>query len=148
MSPEQGERYVLSSGGQTRSVITGGMAMSTQDETLALTFRIRDEVIWQVTGIGIENDQWYHVVATWNRYGNLTAYLNGVQNSQAAPKAYEETNKKTRSVLYLGKPNRNDEKYSNVALDERLFWQRVLTSEEVNTVYSMYFIQKIKAQYV
>ena len=92
--------------------------MSTAHETLTLTFRIRDEAIWEITGISIENDQWYHIVATWNRQGNLTTYLNGVHNGQADPETYAQTNPKTTSVLYLGRPNRNDEKYSNVTLDE------------------------------
>ena len=144
LSFKKNTRYILSSGGQTRSVITGGMSMSIEDEAIVFMFRIRDVALWQITGIGIENDQWYHVAATWNIDGNLTAYLNGIQNGQADPGTYEQTNPKTSSVMYLGRPNRNDEKYSNVSLDEMFFWPRVLTSEEVKIVHSMYFMQKIK----
>ena len=138
------ERFILSSGGQTRSVTKGGMSLSIEEAGLVFACRIRDVAFWQITGIGIENDQWYHVAVTWNRGGNLTAYLNGVEKGQADPKTYDQKNPKTTSVLYLGRPNRNDEKYSNVSLDELCFWPRVLTSEEIKIVYSMYFMQKIK----
>ena len=119
--------------------------MSIEDESIVFMFQNkRRGTLANRRCLVFENDQWYHIAAIWNIDGNLTAYLNRIQNGQADPRTYEQTNEKTWSVMYLGRPNRNDEKYSNVSLDELCFWPRVLTSEEVKIVYSMYFMQEIK----
>ena len=44
------------------------------------------------------------------------------------------------SVMHVGKPNNNNIKYDEIYLDDWYFWNRVLSSRDVETVYSMYFM--------
>ena len=68
------DRYILSSGSQTKKLITGGMALITKHGSLRIAFRIRDTAKWLIDDILIEADQWYHVSATWSKDGYLAWY--------------------------------------------------------------------------
>ena len=50
------DRYILSSGAQSRKVITGGMALYTKHGSLGIGFRIRATSKWLIDDILIEAD--------------------------------------------------------------------------------------------
>ena len=134
-----GDRYILSSGGQTSSVVTGGMTLFTMFGTLRLTYRIRDPPqIWSVEDMVIEADQWYHVTATWSQDGDLSVYLNGNLWNQVSAVGATVGGATTSSVMYAAKPNNFEGEYGEICLDEWLFWRRVLSGEEVKTVSAVY----------
>ena len=135
------ERYILSSGGQTRNLITGGMALSVKYGKLVTTFRISGTAQWLIDDISIEADQWYHVSATWNKDDDLTGYINGIQWKQVGSASPTVGRSTVSSTMHVGKPNNGDRLYGNVSLDDWYFWEKVLSSDDMETVYSMYFMQ-------
>ena len=108
---------------------------------LLIVFRIRGTGQWRIDDISIEADQWYHVSATWNKDGALTGYINGVQWKQVGSTSYSVGSSPVSSNMHVGKPNNGNTLYGNVSLDDWYFWDRVLSSGDMETVYSMYFMQ-------
>ena len=47
----------------------------------------------------------------------------------------------SQSAMHVGKPNKNNIKHGEVSLEDWYFGGRVLSSRDVGTVYSMYFMQ-------
>ena len=135
------DRYILSSGGQTKKLITGGMALITKHGSLRIAFRIRDTAKWLIDDILIEADQWHHVSATWSKDGYLTCYVNGIKRKKVGSSSVFSSSSTVSSVMHVGKPNNNNIKHGEVSLDDWYFWNRVLSSGDVETVYSMYFMQ-------
>ena len=132
---------ILSNRGQTKNLITGGMALATKHGSLKIIFRIRATAKWLIDDILIEADQWYHVSATWNKDGYLTGYIDGVQWKQVDSTSPAVSSPTISSSMHVGKPNNNNIKHGEVILDDWYFWDRVLSSGDVETVYSMYFMQ-------
>ena len=141
MEVDVNEGYILSSGGQTKNLITGGVALMVTYGKLVVVFRIRGTAQWRIDDIAIETDQWYHVSATWNKDGDLTGYINGIQRKQVGSASYSVGSSTILSTMHVGKPNNGNTLYGNASLDDWYFWERVLSSGEVETVYSMYFMR-------
>ena len=142
LNPSLGDFYILSTGGQTYSVTTGGMTLYTMAGTLRLAFIRRNPAKrWMIDDIYIEGDEWYHVAATWNKDGNLTGYINGKLWDQVTSTVASVTSPVASSVVFAGKPNSYKGKYGEVHLDDWCFWRRILTNEEVQIIYNLYFIK-------
>ena len=141
LNPSIGDRYIISSGGQTSTVITGGMALLTLGGNLQIRFITRNPARrWAIADIVIEGDEWYHVAATWNKDGYLTGYINGKQWAQVTSSVWSMASAVASSVMYAGKPNNYEGEYGEISLDDWCFWRRVLTNEEVQIIYDLYFI--------
>ena len=103
LNPSIGDRYILSSGGQTYSVTTGGMTILTLGGNLRIGFITRNPPRrWAIDNIVIEGDEWYHVAATWNKDGYLTGYINGKQWAQVTSSVASMSSAAASSVMYAG----------------------------------------------
>ena len=141
LNPSVGDRYILSSGGQTYSVTTGGMTLLTLGGKLRIGFITRNPPRrWAIDNIAIEGDEWYHLAATWNKDGYLTGYINGKQWAQVNSAVASMSNAAASSVMYAGKPNNYEGEYGEISLDDWCFWRRVLKIEEVEIIYDLYFM--------
>ena len=131
--------YFISSGGQTRSVITGGMALLAKNNGLWIDFRGRpDGKLWTISEINAAANNWFHLTITWNKYDDLIVYINGIERYRVSAVSYTATNARTSSVMHLGKPNSALDKFVNFSLDEWFFWGRNLSGEVVGLIYSLY----------
>ena len=73
--------YFISSGGQTRSVISGGMALLAKNSGLWISFRLRTGTnVWTISGITVAANNWFHLAITWNKYDDLIIYINGIES--------------------------------------------------------------------
>ena len=141
LNPSLGDLYILSSGGQTSTVSTGGMTLLTKAGTLRFSFVTRNPAKqWVINDIVVNGDEWYHVAATWNKDGYLTAYINRKQWAQVTSNVASLNSPVASSVMFVGKPNNYEGKYGEVHLDDWCFWRRVLTNDEVKIIYDLYFI--------
>ena len=160
--PTTAEKYFISSGGQTRSVITGGMTLLAKTTGLWIDFRLRpDGKLWSITEITAEPNSWFHLAITWNKYGELTVYINGieryrvsgvaygptssttssvmhVERYRVSGVAYGPTSSTTSSVMHVGKNSVGLTSFSNFSLDEWFFWSKTLSSEMVTLIYNLY----------
>ena len=137
--PTTAEKYFISSGGQTRSVITGGMALLAKATGLWIDFRLRlDAKLWSITEITAEPNSWFHLAITWNKYGDLTVYINGIERHRASGVTYGPTSSTTSSVMHVGKNSVGLTSFSNFSLDEWFFWSKTLSNEMVTLIYNLY----------
>ena len=139
LHPSVDDRYILSSGGQTFSVTTGGMALYTKYGYLSIRFVTRTPPkIWAVEDVVVKSDTWHSVALTWRQDGDLTVYLDGKLQRQVSSTKATIVDPEASSVMYVGKNNIYEGKFGEVCLDEWFFWGRVLNSQEVRAVYSSY----------
>ena len=135
LDPGTGDRYILSSGGQTFHVTRGGMALYTKHGNLRISYITRNPPRhWAVEDMVIEGSKWYHIIATWSKDGDLAVYLNGNLHNQVGPNTATMKAASASSLMYVAKPNNYNGACGEVCLDEWLFWLRALSVEEVNTV--------------
>ena len=114
-----GDLYILSSGGQTSTVSTGGMTLLTKAGTLRFSFVTRNPAKqWVIDDIVVNGDEWYHIAATWNKDGYLTAYINRKQWAQVTSNVASLNSPVASSVMFVGKPNNYEGKYGEVHLND------------------------------
>ena len=82
----------------------------------------------------VNDGVWRHVVWTVDPAGVWVVYLNGVVVWQATGYAYPKA--LTRTSNFLGKSNWDGDPYFNGGLDEFRMYGRVLTSSDVQLVYT------------
>ena len=115
------------------------MTLLAKNNGLWISFRLRTGTnVWTISGITVAANNWFHLVITWNRYGDLIVYINGIERYRVSAVSYTATNARTSSVMHLGKPNNALEKFANFSLDEWFFWGRNLSGEVVGLIYSLY----------
>ena len=136
--PSSENKHIISSGGQTSAVTTGGMSILSNRDGLRITFRSRpDGKSWRVTNITPEPSTWFHLAITWNKYGYLTVYIDGneVGRVNAETTTFVGT---TSSIMRLGRKNNNLSNFGNFSVDEWFFWRYPLSREMVVAIYNLY----------
>ena len=114
-----GANYLVSSGGQTRSIINGGMAILAKQPGLMITFRSRpDGNLWAISGITANASTWFHLVITWNKHGHLIAYINGLEVGRESGSTPSFSSPSTSSDMHLGKSNKLNSYYGKFSMDD------------------------------
>ena len=130
---------VMSSGGQTRSVLTGGMALLFKNGKIGVLFssRILGKK-WSQDSFDVPIGQWFHLGISWHPDRSLVTSLNG----HFLPKVNGENlgfrNGTIPSYMHLGKPNNGYVLYGNFTIDEWYFWNYVLDKESMTMIYEQY----------
>ena len=131
-------KHIISSGGQTSAVTTGGMSIMSLADGLKVAFRSRpDGKRWHVTGIKPEANTWFHLVVTWNKYGYLTVYIDGNEVDKVCAETITFS-RATSSIMRLGRKNNNLSNFGNFSIDEWFFWKNTLSREMVVAIYNLY----------
>ena len=106
---------VFSSGGQSRRVNFGGIALLINRGHLRLHFRRREGARkWLArSDISIQGDTWVHVAGTWSLDGGVKLYLNGVLNDIGREDTYTLEGPHLPNTMYVGRVNTTEENYGN-----------------------------------
>ena len=137
--PTTGAKYFISSGGETRSIETGGMALLAKETGLWIDFRVRpDGKLWSISEISAVANSWFHLAITWNRYGDLTVFINGIERYRTSGEVQGFNSPATSSVIHVGKTNTGLTSFGNFSLDEWFFWSKTLSGEMVTLIYNLY----------
>ena len=101
------EKYILSSGGQTGSTATGGIAVFVRDGKLGVEVSIPyTRRRWITENINTESDEWFHLAETLSITGNLTEYVNGTHLPPVTSTSYSQSGG-IRSSMHFAKLNNN-----------------------------------------
>ena len=136
-----GEKYIISSGGQTRTTASGGISVLMKNGDLMIQIRIMFTSLSWILNLGeISTNQWFHLSATWTKDGNLTGYINGTWQNSVSSESYISQNSIVVSNMHIGKPNNVDTStyFGEVTLDEWYFWDNVLTTDHIKNLYEGY----------
>ena len=131
------DRYIITSGGHTKTVINSGMAVITKYGELRVEIKIRATAKAWKTGVTISPDQWCHLIVTWTKDGALTLYIDGTQEASVGAKGFTPSTATTSSSMTLGRPSGLSTKYGEVSMDDWFFWNYPLKPEEVETIYEL-----------
>ena len=140
-SMSSGEKYIISSGGQTRTTASGGISVLIKNLDLIIQIRIMFTSLSWILNLGeISTNQWFHLSATWNKDGNLTGYINGTWQNSVSSESYIPQNNVVVSNMHIGKPNNVDTStyFGEVTLDEWYFWDNVFTTDHIKNLYEGY----------
>ena len=131
-------KYIISSGGQTRSIGIGGFGILIKDRMLLIELkeRIQSPKEW-TKAIHVNGDQQFHLGGTWEAYGNLKVYVNGTVVSTVSSSTCAPSNNNRTTFMHIGKAN-NGEKYCNFTVDEWYFWSYLLDEKSVRIMYEWY----------
>ncbi len=140
-----GNKYIISSGGQTASVSRGGIAILMKNSLLYVTIRHGQQgLMWKVTDVSVEQDTWFHLGVTWSQALGLIVYINGtkVADTGSTPYTASSTNDASGVFMQLGKPNHNGDNAVKGAffIDEWYFWENALSSEYMTNIYKKYHL--------
>ena len=137
--PTTGAKFFISSGGETRSIETGGMVLLAKETGLWIDFRVRpDGKLWTISEINAVANSWFHMAITWDRYGDLTVFINGIRRYMTSGEVQGFTSAATSSVIHVGKTNTDLTSFGNFSLDEWFFWSKTLSDEMVTLIYNLY----------
>ena len=130
----------MSSGGQTRGVMTGGMALLFKNGKVGVRFASRVlGKIWSQDSFDVPLGYWFHLGISWHPDRGLATSLNG---HFSLPNVNGEnlifTNGIVPNHMHLGKPNNGDEKYGNFTIDGWYVWNYVLDAESMQMIYEQY----------
>ena len=134
-----GVNYFISSGGQTRSVVNGGMAILAKQPGLSIIFKSRpDGKHWTISGITVNASTWFHLIISWNKYGHLITYINGLEVGRASGSGQSFTSPSTSSAMHLGKSNKVNSYHGKFSMDDCFFWSKTLSVDLVALVVNRY----------
>ena len=115
------------------------MALLAKETGLWIDFRSRpDGKLWSISEITAEPNSWFHLVITWNKYGDLTVYINGIERHRVSGEFYGPTSATTSSVMHVGKTSVGLTSFSDFSLDDWFFWSKILSNEMVTLIYNLY----------
>ncbi len=143
-----GSKYIISSGGQTRYVSRGGIAVLIQNFKLYITVRHGQSGLhWKVTHLSVPQDTWFHLGFTWSQQNGLTIFINGVKMAEIGSITYSASSSKDGSggiLMQLGKPNTNSANTVRATfyIDEWYFWENTLLTEHMSSLYGKYNMGK------
>jgi hypothetical protein len=83
----------------------------------------------------IDNGLWHHIVAVYNRSGNLTTYIDGSFDASKSI-AGESATLSNTNPLYIGRRPPAGNTYFNGTLDEVMVYNRSLSSGEISEIYN------------
>ena len=108
---------------------------------MSVEIRIKNTMEQWINNLGsMEAYKWFHLAATWNKYSNLTVYINGTELSSVDGVSYTPLTGHVISNMLIGKPNNADDShhFGEVTIDEWYFWDSILTSDHIKNVYGVY----------
>ena len=133
------EKYILSSGGQTRGITTGGIAVVMKNRKLSVEVRIKSNLRkWIKNNISVEVDTWFHLAVTWEKNGNLTVFVDGTPLSPVTSSPYTVGASPSTANMHVGKPNNALNYYGELTIDEWNYWNSSLRSNHIKSLYGSY----------
>ena len=136
MHANDGDKYYISSGGQTGTSI--GVVMMMRDKKLIVWFRTSTR-LWEVRYRRVVSlNTWYHVVLAWNIANGGKAYINGVLASHDQDGYSQTSNTQPNSYVnfMLGASNRDPNvNPGEMTLDELRIWDAVMDDQEILSLY-------------
>ena len=132
--------FIISSGGNSIRVDKGGFALFYRPYSprIGAVVRVRDGnngTAWRSEEYGVEYGEWFHVAVTWQKYGYLRFYLNGILQGVTPSEHYTPyTPVRINSDMHLGKRNHQDDYYANVTMDELKLYAIELTEPQVKQI--------------
>ena len=148
-----GNKFILSSGGQTSHVSRGGITILLKNSLLYIAVRHgQDGLVWKVDNIQVPQDVWFHLGVIWSYERGLDIYINCEKVADTGPVTYTaNSNKDATGGLYmqLAKPNTDTDNAKKGAfiLDEWYFWESAFTPEFICYIYQRYSQGKIKVMF-
>ena len=136
-----GQKYIISSGGQTRQTATGGISLLMDNGDLVMEYRIMStRRRWNMNLGKISTNQWFYLAATWHINGNLTGYIDGTWQNSTNSDSYSSETSVVISNMHIGKPNNagTNTYFGEVTIDEWYFWDSVLTTKHIQNLYDSY----------
>ena len=125
--------FLVSSGGETRKINTGGFALfHKRHGVVGAVVRIRSRALeWITEDSPVPVGGWFHVAATWGVDGVIKLYINGAEKSSVAGRHYNPERARTPpNVMNLGRTY-YDGYYANGTMDELRIWTQELNENEI-----------------
>lgn len=83
--------------------------------------------------VDYHDDQWHHVVFTWDTSGQALLYIDNVQ---VASRTHNGNSFTFGTTIHIGKPNSNI-RYFKGLLDDIRVYNKVLTTDEIEEIYNL-----------
>jgi hypothetical protein len=102
------------------------------NDLVSLLYADSSDLVWATATTHMQNGQWYMVTCTWNSGGGVI-YIDGVrEGSDSTPPVLDFSGHTT----YFGS-NGGDSRFVNGTMDDIRFYNRVLSQEEITTLYKL-----------
>ena len=87
------------------------------------------------TGATAKDGDWHHVVATWDRDGNLTVYLDGIAGTSVSINTQSGDDIQNALAFVIGAENDHTAQFFKGFINEVAFWTAVLNEAQVQTLF-------------
>jgi len=87
------------------------------------------------TGATAKDGDWHHVVATWDRDGNLTVYLDGIAGTSVSINTQSGDDIQNALAFVIGAENNHTAQFFKGFINDVAFWTAVLNEAQVQTLY-------------
>ena len=87
------------------------------------------------TGATAKDGDWHHVVATWDRDGNLTVYLDGIAGTSVSINTQSGDDIQNALAFVIGAENNHTAQFFKGFINDVAFWTVVLNEAQVQTLF-------------